>query len=243
MKNILLIHGWDYENYYGNINHYAWDNRSKFISELSIENNVYYMDLPGFGLRKEPKVKEWTLDDYAEFINDYIIINKLDIDYILGYSFGGAVAVRYKKNYNPTIKEILVSPALIRNEDQSKRFIKTPQIMNGLRKILRDYYLINVVKNAEMVNGTNFLRNTYQNIVRDNMLPEISNMPSDDFLIIFGSEDHMVNPKLVLETIKDNLKEKIKIIDGGSHDIANTHTNQLVNIINETINSNIKKGR
>ena len=119
MKNILLIHGWDYENYYGHINHSAWDNRSKFINELAIDNKVYYMDLPGFGLRKEPYAKVWTLDDYAKFINNYIKINNLNIDYILGYSFGGAVALQYKKNYTMHIKEILVSPALVRNEVKS----------------------------------------------------------------------------------------------------------------------------
>ena len=34
MKKILLIHGWDYENYYGRIDHNAWQNRKKFLEEL-----------------------------------------------------------------------------------------------------------------------------------------------------------------------------------------------------------------
>lgn len=243
MKNILLIHGWDYENYYGHINHSAWDNRSKFINELAIDNKVYYMDLPGFGLRKEPYAKVWTLDDYAKFINNYIKINNLNIDYILGYSFGGAVALQYKKNYNMHIKEILVSPALVRNEVKSKKFFSTPKIMDSLRCALRNFYLIYFIKNEEMVNGTNFLKNTYQNIVRVNMLSELLTMPLEDFLIIYGSEDNMVNPDLVLSTVNNELRERIKVIQGGSHDIANTHTKKLVKIINEEINRNFKKGR
>ena len=125
--NILLIHGWNYENYYGRCQDIAWSNRINFVNELKKKYNVYYPDLPGFGKNKEPNVNKWSLDDFAKYISDYIKDNKLEIDYILGYSFGGAVAVRYKSIYNNNIKEILVSPALIRTEIKSKKFIKTPK--------------------------------------------------------------------------------------------------------------------
>ena len=44
MKNILLIHGWDYDNYYGRINTNAWENRKIFINALSKKNNAYQRD-------------------------------------------------------------------------------------------------------------------------------------------------------------------------------------------------------
>ena len=85
--NILLIHGWDYDNYNSRTNKKAWSNRSKFIKELEKKNNVYYPDLPGFGLEKEPNAKKWTLEDYAKFIDDYVTENNIKLDYVLGYSF------------------------------------------------------------------------------------------------------------------------------------------------------------
>lgn len=230
--NILLIHGWNYNNYYGRTTTKAWNNRQKFISELSKYHKVFRPDLPGFGLTKEPKTKGWTLDDYAKFINDYITENNLDIDCIIGYSFGGAVAVKYKKIYSPNIKEILISPALIRNNKKSKEFIKTPEYLNFIRNFLRNFYLIHVTKTEEMVYGTKFLRNTYQSIVRENMLPEISDMVADDFCIIYGENDNMVNPKKVIETVPKELKKQIHLISQGGHDIANTHTEELVELIN-----------
>lgn len=233
--NILLIHGWDYDNYHGRTTSEAWNNRQKFINTLSKYHTVYRPDLPGFGLEEEPKTKLWTLNDYAKFINDYIEKNNLKIDLILGYSFGGAIAVRYKKLYNQNINEILVSPALIRNSDKSKEFIKTPEYLNFVRNFLRDYYLIHVTKTEEMVYGTKFLRNTYQSIVRENMLPEIIEMNPEDFCIIYGSEDNMVNPKKVIETVPEDLKGQIRVISHGGHDIANTHTEELVGLINEFI--------
>ena len=229
--NILLIHGWDYDNYNKRTNKKAWSNRSKFIKKLEKNNNVYYPDLPGFGLEKEPDAKKWTLNDYAKFIDDYVKDNDLKIDYVLGYSFGGAVAVTYKKLYNPDVKEILVSPALIRNDDRSKKFIKTPKFLAPLRNFLRDMYLIKVVKNEEMVYGTKFLRNTYQDIVRVNMLPTIEKMDSKDFKIIYGSEDNMVNPEKVVNTVNKDLKDQIEIIEGGGHNIGTTHTDEVVDKI------------
>ena len=232
--NILLIHGWNYKNYYG-CNHKSWDNRIKFIKELEKNNNLYYPDLPGFGLEKEPNINKWGLDDYANFINDYIINNNLKIDYIIGYSFGGAVALRYKNTFNNNIKLILISPALIRNQSKSRRFIKTPSLLNPLRNFIRNIYLIKLIKVNEMVYGTKFLRNTYQDIVRINMIDDLNNIDSKAIKIIYGSIDNMVNPYKVFDSVSNKYKSRISFIDGGGHDIANTHTKELINIINKTL--------
>ena len=238
MMNILLIHGWDYDNYYGRCKEYAWANRIKFIKELEKKYNVYYPDLPGFGKTKEPNVKMWTLDDYAKYINDYINENNLKIDYILGYSFGGAVAVRYKTLFDNDMKELLVSPALIRNEEKSKKFMATPKIMEPIRNALRDMYLIKVVKVEEMVYGTKFLRNTYQNIVRINMLDELEKLNPKDFKIIYGSLDTMVNPSRVLNEVNNDFKKRISLIDGGGHNIAVTHCKELIDLIDSFVSEN-----
>ena len=236
MKNILLLHGWNYKNYTSLTKEKdAWHNRESFVNELSKKYNIYKLNFPGFCSCIEPNEKSWDLDDYAKYVNDYINNNNLKIDYIIGYSFGGAVAVRYKKIFNNDIKEILISPALIRNLNKSKKFIKTPKIFNPIRKLLRNIYLIRVVKNNEMIYGTKFLRNSYQSIVRENTLIDINEFNSKDILIIYGGKDNMVNPSKVIETIDDKFKNNIIIIKDGSHDIANTHTNELVTIINKHI--------
>lgn len=230
MKKLLLIHGWDYANYYGNIDKSAWHNRQKFVDELEKYYVVKRPDLPGFGLQKEPNKKIYTLENYADFIHDYMIKNEFQPDYILGYSFGGAVAVTYLKKYG-NVKLILVSPALIRNSDQSKKYVKTPKILNPLRNLVRDYYLIHKVKVPEMVYGTKFLRNTYQSIVRVELIDTIKSFNTDDYIIIYGKDDNMVNPNRVLKEVNSNIKKRIHLIQGGRHDIANTHTKELINII------------
>lgn len=235
MKKLLLIHGWDYDNYYGKVDKASWHNRARFTNELEKYYTVKKPDLPGFGLKKEPSVKKkYTIEDFADYIHDYIVNNNYYPDYILGYSFGGAVAVKYLEKYG-NVKLILVSPALIRNFDNSKSFIKTPKILLPLRNHIRDFYLIYKVKVPEMVYGTKFLRNTYQSIVRVELADNLKKFNVEDYIIIYGENDNMVDPNRMLKLVDSNIKNRIHLINDGGHDIANTNTKELVDIINEYV--------
>ncbi len=231
MEKILLIHGWDYDNYYGRIQHSSWENRKKFLEALKKYYQIAAPDLPGFGLNKEPAVSKYTVEDYAQFIHHYIEENNFVPDYILGYSFGGAVAVTYQKLYNNSQKLLLISPALIRNFNHSKNFIKTPSFLEPIRNTLRNYYLIYKVKVPEMVYGTKFLRNTYQSIVREEMIQDVLNLPIENYIIVYGSLDTMVDPERMMQSVSPSVQARIYFIEGGGHDIANTHTLELVRII------------
>lgn len=231
MKKILLLHGWNYLNYTSMTEKRdAWHNREKLVKELEKRYKVYKVNFPGFCGEKEPK-KAWTLKDYAKYVKDYLDTNNLKVDYILGYSFGGAVAVSYNLEYDNNQDLILISPAIIRNYKKSKSFIPTPKILNPIRNKIRDFYLIHKVKTNEMVYGTKFLRETYQNIVRVELLNDLEKIDKKHLKIIYGEEDKMVNPQRVLETIKDEYKKNIFLIKDGGHDIANTHVNDILEII------------
>ena len=228
---ILLIHGWNPDNYYNQTNNIAWSNRIKLINELKKDNEVFYPDLPGFGLTIPDKV-EYTLDDYASWINDYLINNKLKVDLIIGYSFGGAVAIRYKTKFNNNIKLVLISPAIIRDNNKSKKFIKTPKFLNKIRSILRDFYVIHILKIKEMKLGDSFLRKTYQNIVRVNLIDELQNNNYKDIKIIYGKNDNMVSPYKVFRLVNDNFRDRIFMIEG-DHDIGSTNIKEIIKIIKE----------
>lgn len=233
---ILLLHGWNHKNYTSLTNELdAWHNRLKFVGELSKENEVYKLNFPGFCGEKEPKSKYWELDDYAKYVDEFVKNNKLKIDYIIGYSFGGAVALKYNELFNKNQKLILISPAIVRNQNNSKKMIKTPKIFDPIRKVIRDFYLIRIKKNVYMVNGTKFLRESYQHIVRVDLIPILNNINYKCISIIYGDKDSMVNPSLVYNSVNNNYKKNIHFIKNGGHDIANTHTMELIEIINEII--------
>lgn len=169
-KKILLLHGWNYSNYTKlSKTNDAWDNRKKFVKELEKEYIVYKLNFPGFCGEKEPD-RSWDLKDFAKYVKDYLDKNNLRVDYILGYSFGGAVAITYNNEYDNNQKLYLISPAIIRNKKKTFKFIKTPKILNKIRNKVRDFYLIYIVKNNYMKYGTKFLRNTYQVIDRKSVV-------------------------------------------------------------------------
>ena len=66
MKSILLLHGWNYENYTNlTTSKDAWDNRKDFVDKLSKEYTIYKLNFPGFCGSPEPD-KPWYLKDYVE---------------------------------------------------------------------------------------------------------------------------------------------------------------------------------
>ena len=232
-KKLLLLHGWNWRNYTKLASSDdVWANRKQFVDKLSKKYDVYKLTFPGFCNAPEPN-KPWNLNDYAKYVKDYLEKMNLKPDYILGYSFGGAVATRYNTIYDNDQSIILVSPAITRNKTKSKTMPKTPKILNPIRNKLRDLYLILVVKNNYMINGTKFLNSSYQNIVRVELLDELNKINPNKLTIIYGDKDTEVNPKYIIKNIDKKHKNCISIIKDGTHDIANSNTDELINIINK----------
>ena len=148
------------------------------------------------------------------------------MDYILGYSFGGAVATLYNVMKDPTQKIILISPAIARNNVTPK-----DKPTNPLRNKLRKIYLKYIVKNKYMIHGTKFLNDSYQNILRIELIKEVNLIKPDLLTIIYGSDDNMVNPNYVIDNLDEEHKKRVYMVDGGSHDIANSHPDDIISIL------------
>ena len=232
-KKILLLHGWNWKNYTAlTKSKDAWDNRKDFVDKLSEKYDVYKLNFPGFCGEPEPE-NGWALPDYANFVKEYIEKNDIKPDYILGYSFGGAVAIEYNLLFDNNQKLLLISPAITRNKEKSKNMIQTPKFMQPLRNRIRDFYLIHIIKNNYMVNGTKFLNESYQNIVRVELLEELDKIDPKNLKIIYGSLDKQVNPSYVINNINPKFKDRISVIEGGAHDIATTNAEDIISIISK----------
>ena len=229
-KNLLLLHGWGYRSYSKIAKHSTpWYNKQKFINELKKHYNVYTLLFPGFCGEPEPK-GSYDLDDYARYIDDYIKANDLEVDFILGNSFGGEVAVRYKTLINSSAKLILIVPAILRKNINSKRFMHTPKLILPLRNFLRDLYVIYVKQTPEMKYGTKFLRKSYQKIVRYNLINETKQFKPDEVLILLGTNDMMVDTNTIYSELSKKYRNNLHKIDGG-HELCETHKDKLVSYI------------
>lgn len=230
MKKIILLHGWNFNNYtkFGAID--AWENRKEFVKALATEFEVHKINLPGFCGAPEPK-NAWNIDDFVTFFENYLHSNNINPDYVLGYSFGAAIALRWKEKLHKKTKLILVSPAIIRAyAKRTKRKVNSfkKYIPNILLKLFRDIYL-RYLKNEYYTRGTHFLRQTYLNIVKVDLVNNLLRIQPEELLMIFGSDDTATPPSLLKDRlIHTRFLNRIKIIDGGTHDIANSHTSTIM---------------
>ena len=230
---ILLIHGWDYANYTSSGCADAWSRRSKFVSELSQHFEVVKINLPGFCGQADPQVA-WTLIDYVDYVDK--VIEKEMPAAILGYSFGGAIVLRWKKwSGNTDIETFLVSPAIVRRYEKAnlsilQKFLKVI-LPKKLVSLLRDFYLTKMVKNPYYSEATEVMRETYRNIVALDLREDLRDL-RPPITLIYGERDTATPSALIRGIVGHAMtKHKLEVIAGGGHDIANSHTKELVDRI------------
>src|SRR3989338_1220507 len=235
MKKILLIHGWNHDNYTSLGRTDAWSNRSRFVDTLSTYFEVVRFNLPGFCGEKEPE-HPWVLSDFIQYLDRVIQRERPDI--VLGYSFGGAILLHWKTvSGNKTVKAVLVSPAILRryeNKSVSVSWLKAI-LTEKLTALTRDFYLTRVVKNPYYTKASPIMRETYRNIVGLDLREDLLKV-SDELVLIYGEKDTATPPELVKDfLVSCKSRHKLHVIEGGGHDIANTNTGNLVStIVNST---------
>lgn len=239
-KKILLLHGWNWKNYThcspGQTN--PWNNRLDLLHQL--ENTgfeVVVVRFPGFCGEQEPK-GAWHLSDYQKFVQQHVEKEKPDA--VLGYSFGGAVALGWRDAYQRDMPLVLISPAIIRKYSvPNTRLARLAHFFpEMIRETARDWYLRLYVKNPFHRYGSAFLRKSYRNIVGVDVTETLLRTVHTPLLLVYGSLDTATPVSLLLERLPTNspLRDKIVVIEGGGHDIANSHTSDLVEAIHSFLN-------
>lgn len=114
---IVLLHGWG-----SNIKLFA-----NLIELLSKKYKVVAMDMPGFGESQEPP-SAWCVDDYADFVIEFLKAYNTDKVMLLGHSFGGRVIIKLNSRENLPFeisKVILVDSAGILPPKSNKKSFRT----------------------------------------------------------------------------------------------------------------------
>ncbi|MCL2629239.1 MAG: alpha/beta hydrolase [Alphaproteobacteria bacterium] len=238
MTKLALLHGWDNANYTSQCPGMTdpWRNRRKFVDALEKEYEVKVITFPGFCGAEEPK-NPWTLDDFASFVRDNL--ESFKPDFMLGYSFGAAVALNYKLKFDLNQKLILISPAICRRYREQTKKQKIISSVSGAvpkfaKDLLRDFYLSRVIGNPFYAQGTKFLKKSYLGIVGIDLSDNLSDANLNDLCFIFGEKDTATPPELLIEK-KPSAKGCIHVLKGGTHDIANTNTDDILAIIRDFV--------
>lgn len=97
---ILLLHGWlD-----------SLRTFDKLSAELSENKRIIRLDLPGFGAT-EPPPTDWSLNNYVDFVAEFIGKLKLTDYALVGHSFGGRIAIKGCSTKKLTPKALVLMAA------------------------------------------------------------------------------------------------------------------------------------
>lgn len=189
-KTVLLLHGWGVSiEVYKNL-----------INDLSKTNNVYALDLPGFGKSDEPK-EIWNVDKYVELVEKFI--EKLDLKEIdlIGHSFGGRIIIKLLNKNGLKVKInriVLLGSAGIKHKLNLRNRIKV-KIYKICKKIMNINFLqkrfprfIDKIKNKfgseDYKNASNIMRGSLVQVINEDLIHLIPNI-NNETLLIWGTED------------------------------------------------------
>ncbi len=213
--SLLILHGWG-------SNSGRWEKVGELLAEKGVK--VIIPDLPGFGSSQKP-FEAWGLDDYCEFIQEFTKLLNLEKFYLLGHSFGGALAVKCSLKFPEKINKLfLVSAACFRRRALKKRLfyiiskiLKIFSFLPGYQSIKKGFYKF-IIRKSDYLNTEGVMKDIYLKIIKED-LSDILSQVQVPTIIIWGGQDDVTKIKearLINEKIKGS---RLKVIPNAGHDL------------------------
>ena len=213
-KPLVLLHGWG-----GNLD--SW-----FPVRQTLKNDfkVVSLDLPGFGRSPLPRTV-WGVQEYADFIKNFLDDLKTDKPTVIGHSFGGQIALRFARDFPElTGKLILVDSAGIRRKSPKtlayQTAAKTGKLIfsiPGLKRFeskAKSKLYNRIGEHDYEQSGT--LKETFKKVIDQDMRPILKDVGCPT-LIVWGENDKdtpINDAKLMNLTIPNS---RLSILTGTGH--------------------------
>jgi len=224
-KTLVFLHGWGVDSR-------SWQ---PIVSPLINQNySVYLIDLPGFGQSQQPD-EHFSLDNYADVVDQLITKVGLNNIVLVGHSFGGRITIKLGSKHAPYLKKIiLVDSAGIEKKSQSiklkmliakilKPFFQ-PKTMQGLRKKI--YSLIGAGEYLAIPE----LSKIFGTVTGEDLTP-ILNKINQPTLIIWGDKDQ-TTPQKAAQIVNSEIKgSQLAIINNAGHFSFLDQPQKFINII------------
>jgi len=205
-KPLLILHGWGSRS----------DNWQK-VGETLAKNGIKVIipDLPGFGQSDKPQTA-WDLDDYCDFVEEFVKVLNLDKFYLLGHSFGGVLALKLSLRAPEKVAKLfLVSAACIRKKTFKNKLFK---FLSKFIKIKTPFLRKVFYRKSDYLSTQGVMRDTYLKIIAEDLLNILSQVQADT-IIIWGKEDS-ITPISDARKINSKIKNsKLEILSGFDHDL------------------------
>lgn len=193
--------------------------------------------LPGFHQKTE---KPYTFEDYLKYLDENF--KTIDNFYLLGHSFGGALAMLYAlKNPKKIKKLILYNPALIREKTLKQRIITTivkilkpfeSFLPNYFRYLFKKFFYRFIVKSYDYFLVDENMKKTFANINKD-LSDLVKNLKVETFLL-WGEKDKITPFKHGLRLKKLIPQAKLIPLAGG-HNYHRENPKKFAEIVKNSI--------
>ena len=216
-EDVVLLHGWGQ-----NI-----EMMKPLGDGLSDHYRVTIIDLPGFGLSKEP-VYAYTIFDYTEVLHDLLKELKIDNPIMMGHSFGGRISIVYASKYKVN-KLVLFGSPCVRHEYKSFK----QSMFKALKKVKIFNPIVNVMKkhvgSEDYRNASPLMREVLVKTVNQD-LSENAKKIKCPTLLIWGENDVAV-PVSEAKELDNLLIDSALIVLPGTHYCYLENLNQVINIL------------
>lgn len=214
-KPFLILHGWK-------SNSDRWAPIAEEISKKGFK--VIVPNLPGFG-ESEPLPLPWNTNKYIGWIEKFLEEINLNEFYLMGHSFGGALAAKIAIKYPQRVQKLfLVSAAVVRTKTAKKGFSAKVSKFIRLFSFIPYYGLFRkavykfIIRKSDYVYVEGIMKETYLNIIAEDMsfqMPFIK-IPT---IIIWGDKDELTPPENAYFIQKQIKNSKLIMIPDAGHDL------------------------
>lgn len=214
-KHVLFIHGFT-------ASAYIWRSLPKYFNK---SYDLIFVDLPGHGksdfpsLDLENMTPRSLVRSFASAINDLIDDLSIISYPVVGSSMGGWIALELATQFNNRNSVVLIDSAGIMGVDDSK-------FTTGFFELLQDY-MKRKRKAGKMLLSMVLKSDPSQLMMDPALLDQI------DFrtCILWGSEDHILDPEYGRKLNKKIKNSELHIIEGADHVPFRTHPEEVAGII------------
>ena len=205
-KPFLILHGW------GSCSD-KWQRVGDLLAQKGLK--VIIPDLPGFGQSEKPK-NAWDIDDYCDFVGEFVRALGLEKFSLLGHSFGGALAVKFSLKFPEKIDKLsLVGAAVIRKKTFKNQLLK---FISRFFKIRNSFLRKLFYRKSDYLSVQGTMKEVYLKVIKEDLSDILSEVQVST-LIIWGEKDN-ITPLSDAYKINNKIKNsQLEIISGVGHNL------------------------
>lgn len=195
------------------------------------------VDLPGFGKSEAPR-EPWGLENYQQFVIEFLKELNTQKFYLLGHSFGGRIAIKIAAaGWSGLVKLILVNSAGV--TPRSKARISIYMLATKIVKPIFSIPPLNIFRNLTRkiiytLSGSydyylakGAMKKTFNEVIVEDLTPYLPSIQLPT-CVIWGKLDNMT-PVSDAYVIHNHIKNsKLTIIENGDHSLHLQMPEQLV---------------